>query len=600
MDETLSNDKPAKDFNKIDLAQLQSFSFGTQWTQDKASPSGKSDGGREPRRDDRPRREGPGGGSAGAPRDRRGFRKPAGPGGEGNAPASSGAPREGQGGFDSRGPRRDDQGRGEFRGGGGPRREGQGGPRFGGPREGGFAPRDQGPYISPFFNVTFYPEDTGFSALAKAIRTSCRTYELFEIARVIIGKNDRFVAVIQHKPAEGAAADAPKPAPFAIAVPDGVPFENEAAAVAYVLDKHLGQFFDVAEVEVEAPKGNFQVVNKCMVTGELLGPPNYHRYNQIVQQHHAAHIKISFEAYRGRIESVREPEVIAQWLEKMKKATRYTWKLTPAQEPVAPVEGETAPETVPAPSFDSVEEARNYLITQARDKVVRLVDAVRYHGKNLETMPQGELRRTLEGALERQRRFPLDTANALRGRLRREGFTIFKKGSKGISYVCAVKRKFRIPGQVFADSIGALIAFIEAHPMIKASELAEKFLGFAVPAAPKPAEASAAAEGETPATEAVAPAVALTLEQQAKLNRLNGDLRWLVSEGYVTEFIDGRIFAPPAVVESRKKEIEGSEHDPENFPEAPVVETPAPAAPAEPVADSAPGPSTPEPETPAS
>ena len=601
MDETPSNDKPAKDFNKIDLAQLQSFSFGTQWTQDKASPSGKSDGGREPRRDDRPRREGPGGGPAGAPRDRRGFRKPAGPGGEVNAPASAGAPpREGQGGFDSRGPRRDDQGRGEFRG-GGPRREGQGqgGPRFGGPREGGFTPRDQGPYVSPFFNVTFYPEDTGFSALAKAIRTSCRTYELFEIARVIIGKNDRFVAVIQHKPAEGVAADAPKPAPFAIAVPDGVPFENEAAAIAYVLDKHLGQFFDVAEVEIEAPKGNFQVVNKCMVTGELLGPPNYHRYNQIVQQHHAAHIKISFEAYRGRIESVREPEVIAQWLEKMKKATRYTWKVAPAPAPVALAEGETASEPVPAPAFDSVEEARNYLLTQARDKVVRLVDAVRYHGKNLETMPQGELRRTLEGALERQRRFPLDTANALRGRLRREGFTIFKKGSKGISYVCAVKRKFRVPGQVFADSIGALIAFIESHPMIKASELAEKFLGFAVPAALKPVEAPAPAEGETIAEAAVpAPAASLTAEQQAKLTRLNGDLRWLVSEGYVTEFIDGRIFAPPAVVEARKKEIEGSEHDPENFPEVPAAETPsAPASEAEAAASES---VAPESETPAS
>jgi len=613
MDETPSNDKPAKDFNKIDLAQLQSFSFGTQWTQDKASPSGKSDGSREPRRDDRPRRDGPGGGPAGAPRDRRGFRKPAGPGESGgapsgNAPASSGAPREGQGGGEFRGPRRDDQGRGEFRG-GGPRRDGPtgGGQRFGGPREGGgFPVRDQGPYISPFFNVVFYPEDTGFAALAKAIRTSCRTYELFEIARVIIGKHDRYVAVIQHKIPEGAPADAPKPAPFAVAVPDGVPFENEAAAIAYVLDKHLGQFFDVAEVEVEAPKGNFQVVNKCMVTGELLGPPNYHRYTQIVQQHHAAHIKISFEAYRGRIESVREPEAIAQWLEKMKKATRYTWKLSPAPAPVVLAEGETAPEPVPAPAFDTVEEAKNFLLAQARDKVVRTTEAVRFHGKNIETLPQGELRRSLEGALERQRRFPLDTANALRGRLRREGFTIFKKGSKGISYVCAVKRKFRIPGQVFADSIGALIAFIESHPMIKASELADKFLGYSAPVVAKPVEAAAApVEGAT--TEeaaapvpAAAPVVSLTVEQMAKLNRLNGDLRWLVSEGYVTEFIDGRIFAAPAVVEARKKEIEGAEHDPENFPEVPVSEAPAAAAPEASAAEAAPEPSAPEPETPAS
>ena len=605
MSETPSNDKPAKDFNKIDLAPLQSFSFGTQWAQDKADTSGHSTGGaREPRRDDRPRREGPGSGGPGPSRDRRGFRKPGGPGEEtapaptgGNpgAPSQQRAPREGGGSYDSRGPRRDGPAgapaRGEFRGGSaGPRRDDA--PRYGGPREGGFPPRDQGPYISPLFNVTFYPDDTGFAALAKAIRSSCRTYELFEIARVIIGKNDRFIAVIQHKPSE--TAGAPKPAPFAISVPDGVPFESESAAINHVLEKHFANFFESAEVEIEAPKGNFQVINRCSVTGELLGPPNYHRYNQIVQLHHAANIKLPFEVYRGKIESVREPEVIAQWLEKMKKAVRYTWKVAaPAAAPVAtaPVEpsseaesaAETSSETAvepasapvaeaaPAISFDSLEEARQYLLANAKEKVVRTVESLRFSGKNLETLPPGEIRRTLEGALERQRRFPLDTANALRGRLRREGFTIFKKGSKGVSYVCAVKRKFRIPNQTFSDSIGALINFLEVNPMIKASDLADKLLGYSAPA-------KVAAPAEGVAAEAPA-APALTTEQQAKLVRLNGDLRWLVSEGFVTEFIDGRLFAPAPMVESRKKEIESAEHDPENFPEVPAAEAPAPEAP---------------------
>src|SRR5690606_10645406 len=94
----------------------------------------------------------------------------------------------------------------------------------------------------------------------------------------------------------------------------------------------IGLFFDTAEVEVDAPKGNFQVVNKCGVTGELLGPPNYHRYNQIVQQHFDAKIqRMPLETFRSRIESVRDPEAVAQWLEKMKKVTRYTWKTAPAK-----------------------------------------------------------------------------------------------------------------------------------------------------------------------------------------------------------------------------------------------------------------------------
>jgi hypothetical protein len=210
----------------------------------------------------------------------------------------------------------------------------------------------------------------------------------------------------------------------------------------------------------------------------------------------------------------------------------------------------------PAPSFDTLDEAKSHLLNHARDKAIRATGTARFHGREIDGLPAGEIRRAVEGEWERQCRFPLDTANALRGRLRREHFTIFKKGSKGVSYVCAVKRKFRVPGQAFADNIGTLINFIESHPMVKASGLVEQLLGFAVPAAPA-AGAPAAEAGLTP-------------EQREKIGRLQGDVRWLVHEGYVTEFIDGTLYAPPPVVEARKREIEAEEQDPENFPDRPA------------------------------
>ena len=37
MDDTPAKENPPKDFNKLDLSQLQGFSFGTQWSQDKTS-----------------------------------------------------------------------------------------------------------------------------------------------------------------------------------------------------------------------------------------------------------------------------------------------------------------------------------------------------------------------------------------------------------------------------------------------------------------------------------------------------------------------------------------------------------------------------------
>jgi hypothetical protein len=132
--------------------------------------------------------------------------------------------------------------------------------------------------------------------------------------------------------------------------------------------------------------------------------------------------------------------------------------------------------------------------------------------------------------------------------------------------------------------------------MVRASELPAKFLGIAIP---KPAAPAAAPATEGAVVPAPAPAEPeLTVEQREKIARMQGDLRWLVTEGYVTEFIDGRLFAPPPMVEARKKEVEAEEHDPENFPEVPPSNPPFAAKPeAAPVApvEAAPVPEAPAP-----
>ena len=628
MDDTKPANEPNEPgLNKIDLSQLQTFSFGTQWTEVKPVSPGRRDfdrGERRERRDD-------GGGHGAPPRDRRSFHKPAGPaagapGAAPGAPAGEGQPPGGD-------RRRFDRGPGSDR-----RRDFRG--ERGDPREGG-QQFDRAPYVSPYFVATCYPEDTGFAAMVKAVRASCRTYQLFEITKAVLEKNDRFVVVVQRarperptRPerapegdlsAEATAKAAPapaapeKPAPIFMSLPDHLPFDTEDAAIQHVLNNNLSAFFDMQEVEVEAPKGNFPIINKCGITGELLGPPNHHRYQQVLQQHYAAKLgRMPFERFRESIVSVREPEVIAQWMEKMKKATRYTWKppvaktaTTPPMEtaaavpaPVAPaapteaVEAAAAPgaETpavpaadAPAPlTFDTIEDARLHLLANARGKVVRAVDSVRFHGKLIEKLPPGEIRRALEGHVERQRRFPLDTANALRGRLRLEGFTIFKKGSRGVSFVCAVKRRFRVPGQVFSETITALIDFIEKNPMVHVKDLPKNFLAVDVAAA---LAATPQPEG-TPQSQA--PFLALSPEQSEKLRKMSNDLRWLVMEGYVTEFSDGKLFAPPPMAPqaARKAEAGEDEHDPVDFPEAPVAPAREAATPAAPVAD---GPASAEP-----
>lgn len=662
-DTTPANEPNDPGLNKIDLSQLQTFNFGTQWTEVKPVSPGRRE--RDFDRGDRPPRRNDGGGRGAPPRDRRTFHKPAGPLPGEAAPGAPTGEAQAPGGerrrFDRGGPRRDSRGGGER-------------------REGGGQSFDRAPYLSPYFVATCYPEDTGFAALVKAVRASCRTYQLFEITQAVLEKNDRFVVVIQRtkpdRPERGPAGpegEAARPAaeklrPLYMSMPDHLPFDTEDEAIQHVLNNNLAAFFDTEEVEIDPPKGNFPIINKCGVTGELLGPPNYHRYQQILQQHHAAKLgRMSFDRFRDSIVSVREPEVVAQWQEKMKKATRYIWKQpgakttataapfpeagtaasetapapvepaesapaepaetpvavapvaesTPGEAPPAPAQPEAAPAAeAPAPeaapaapaaeviSFDNIEDARLHLLAHARDKVVRAVENVRFHGKLLDTLPPGEIRRALEGHMERQRRFPLDTANALRGRLRREGFTIFKKGSRGVSFVCAVKRRFRIPGQVFSDSITTLIDFIEKNPMVHMKDLPKNFLGvdFApVPEASPPPEGAPAIEGASPSpTPSPAPFAALTPEQTEKLRKMSNDLRWLVMEGYVTEFSDGTLFAPPPMApQTGKKSGSDDDNDTEDFPEAPAAEEKTAAKPAKASAESAPTEAAAEPVAPA-
>ena len=87
------------------------------------------------------------------------------------------------------------------------------------------------------------------------------------------------------------------------------------------------------------------------------------------------------------------------------------------------------------------------------------------------------------------------------------------------------------------------------------------------------------AEDTTPSQ---APFAALAPEQAEKLRKMSNDLRWLVMEGYVTEFSDGKLFAPPPMAPQAAKKAEAGdeEHDPVDFPDAPASAEPAAGKPA--------------------
>lgn len=408
--------------------------------------------------------------------------------------------------------------------------------------------RDQqrpAPIVPPSVKVVFYPEEAPFKALTKAVKASKRTYELFEISRLMLEKAERAAATLTHPQVVDG-----KPSPLYQSVADGAVFLSEAEALAHASKQSLEKFFKTEEVEVEAPKGNFVVIHKCGITGKLIAPPNYHRYSQILAEHHAKNLPhMTLADVQARLESVKEPEALAQWLESMKKTTRYTL--------LNPTEGQPS-------TFDGADAALAHLSANFKDQLVKAHPQIRLSGKQVEALPQGEIKRSIEVARAMQMKFPLDTANALRGRLRRMGFNIYKRGQKGVSYIAAVKRRFRTEGQVFAPEVQQVIEFIEKTPNVLDTDLPKQVLGITVP---------------TPAAEGSPAPAALSSEEDKALRQLRQTLQWLIEQGYVIQFGNGSLFVPPPRPANAPKAED--EEEEAAAPEAAEAD-PAPEVPASP------------------
>lgn len=427
-----------------------------------------------------------------------------------------------------------------------PRRE------FGGPRDdkGGF--RKQGGRPNPAFKkkgppppfnfsmeVLFYPEDGPFAKLADVMKHLKRTYQLFDIAELVIEKPERFIVLAKNLPdAEGAVK------PLYCAQPKNLPFDDEESARHAAIEHLIGEMFETVEVEVEAPKGNFQVVHRTRLDGHLLGAPNWHGYGAYVREYHAQKFpNMPYEKFMSTVESVREDDQLAAWIEQMKKRTVYKLKDG----------GET---------FETRAAAAAYVAEHKGEELVKSYEQVRMHGSDVCLLPFGSrIRRNLEAEWAKQKRFPIVTANNLRGRLRRAGFTIYKRGSKGFAFVSAVKRKFLLEGDTLSEKPQKIYDFLMSNQGMKAGELPFAFLGIEAPkGVSKPAPLAEEHKKQDEGVEVSAPVevaesapAEMSAEDVQRLKEVSNDLLWLISEGYVVEYADSSLQANPRLPRPKEK-----------------------------------------------
>jgi len=461
-----------------------------------------------------------GGGGGGRPRTGSGPR-PGGPGGGG------GGARFGGGGGD----RRKD----------GPRRDDRGGDRFQRPE------RPAPPAPLPEIAVTIVPVEHGVESLARQIRVTGRAYPLFQIAQLVLDKPERYSVILAtRKNAEGA----PKQPLFSCAL-DDTPWLSEDEAVAHILKNHFATFYTAERTPTEPPKGVYTFVAQCGVSGVILGPPNHHDYqNQLHKLHNERFSRMPFEAFKARVKIVREEAVVKKWVEDQSFKTEYVCL--------------NVPEPLRLGSLDDVEK---HFRAVHKDAIVKSVDSYTIAGVPSRTLKSHELQRLIRAEWEQQKHFPLPLATSLSRSFASHGLHFFKV-NKTVTHVAVARPQYLdLDASPVSESIKRIVSYINEHPKCSRRKMVE-----ALAPAPKVTVIEVAPDApKAPTPDQAEP----TPEQTA----LIADLHWLVHQGHVLEFADGKL-------ETAKKPAPKPVKEPKAQPKVTAAPTPAIAAVPAPVTES--------------
>ncbi len=225
-------------------------------------------------------------------------------------------------GGDDRPPRRDDRERGGRSGGGrdrdgGERRPFQG--RGGQDDRRNDPPRFEEAPPAEGVRATIAPDAHAVHLIGKEVHQVARVYPLFDVAKILLAEKARCRAVFE----------APEPhAPLIRGKLEESVFLTRDEAIRHLWNSELkNELIEEETIEVDPPTGNFQAIARCGISGEWLGPVNFHSYQTNLRRlHRERFAKMPFELYASKVRTERGEEAVNAWLETMKKKTRWRVK----------------------------------------------------------------------------------------------------------------------------------------------------------------------------------------------------------------------------------------------------------------------------------
>ncbi len=365
----------------------------------------------------------------------------------------------------------------------------------------GPAPRPPEPL--PEVKLSIVPEEAGVESLVRQIKTTGRAYPLFEIAKLILQKPERYALQFDvRKDKDGRVLQ-----PLFVCALDESLWLSEEEAVAHVLREHFDTFYQTERTPTDPPKGRYTFVAQCGLSGIILGPPNYHDYQNRLHRLHAERFAhMPFEAYKAKVKIIRDEAVVKQWIEEQSWKTEYICL--------------NVPEPLRLPNRQAVEE---HFRATHKDNIIKSVESHRLPGTAARQL-QGGLARLFHRLLNEQRRFPILVASALSEQFSRRGLQFFKVNR--ITHVAVARPHYLdLENMPVSEGVRRIVEYIRAHPGCTLRDLIEAL-------APPPPIPVAPPDAQQPAPP---PPSERTPEQTAVI----ADLHWLIHQGHVIEFANG-------------------------------------------------------------
>lgn len=174
---------------------------------------------------------------------------------------------------------------------------------------------------APGVRVLIQPAPAAVQLVAREVHHVARVYSLFDVSNILLARRDRCTASFE------AAESRP---PLLHGKLDGSLWLTREEAVAHFWQvPWRADFYEEETVEVPPPTGNFQVVARCGLSGEWLGPPNFHTYQTTLRQLHRERFShMRFETYAAKVRTERGEEAVNAWLDTMKSRVRWKAKNT--------------------------------------------------------------------------------------------------------------------------------------------------------------------------------------------------------------------------------------------------------------------------------